>query len=209
MIREILTEWRPCIICIPMNGNDKTYNKKNDGQIDQNVHARVVRVEKSDPERLDENDEPVKFSCLAIEHKVVSERDSAVFLIKESNVKDYRWARKRFAMQFEELSGKTLGTNKIGTPLLKAGLLPESVLPAFLSKGVTTVEALAYLSDDNLSAFGPNMRQWRDRAANWVKNRELQAQIQSFTPEPEPEPVQETAPRRGRQTKKQDSAEAA
>jgi hypothetical protein len=171
MIREILTEWRPAIICMPLNGNNKTHNPKFDGQLDQAVHARVVRVEIAHPENTDQHGEPLKTSYLAIEHKVVSERDANVFLIKERNGKDYLWAKKRFALQFEELNGKTLGRGRIGTPLMTAGIVPEGIMPAFLKEGVSTVEALAYLSDDNLAKFGPGMRTWRDRAQDWVNNQ--------------------------------------
>lgn len=168
MIREILTEWRPATIAAPMRGDLSPRLARMEGQLDHNVQARIVRVEHANPDRLDDDDQPVKTSHLAVEHKVVSEADSHVHLIKEHNTKEHRWAKKRFALQFEELAGRTLGQGRIGTPLISSGVVPEGILPAFLKEGVNTVEQLAYMSDANLAKFGPGMSQWRDRAQDWL-----------------------------------------
>ena len=180
MIREIITEWRPTTITMPLNGNRNTHNSKRDGLLDHNVVARVVNVERGRFEEVDENGDPIKIKSLAIEYKVNSERDSHVFVIKPNVKNEYQWARRRFALQFQELEGKTLGTGFTGTPLLNAEIngqkvVPEGIVAAFLREGVTTIEALAYLSDENIGKFGPGMSQWRTRAQDFLNNKELGA----------------------------------
>lgn len=178
MIREILTEWRPCTHTRPHNvkGEPTAREKHMEGQIDHNVVARVVREEIDHPSEVDENQLPVKVSRLAIEHKVVAEHDSAIAPIKEHDRHIYAWMRRRFALQFEELAGKTQGGGRIGTSLVKANVLPEAILTKFLHRGVTTVESLAHMTDTTLADFGPGMREWRERARDWLNAQDQQSE---------------------------------
>jgi hypothetical protein len=129
---------------------------------------------------VDDDGIPLKISRLAIEHKVVSEKDTGIIPIKEHDANVYRWMRRRFALQFEELSGKTQGSGRIGTPLNKANILPEAILTQFLSQGVTTVEALAYMTDNLLANFGPGMRMWRDRAQDWLNAKDQARELEEL-----------------------------
>jgi len=92
--------------------------------------------------------------------------------------------KQRFARQWDEytnnrrqFAGQTL--------LIECGWVDEGMREHLDYYGIKTVEALASLSDSNMQALGPNMRQLRDKAREETAAREKAAQYDEVKAEME------------------------